>query len=98
MLKFILGSGFRDQEIRYLQYLDLDFRHQIARVTAKTSGLYAKNWEERTVPLPAGLIERLRKRKERNRRGRTILSSAIRRAARTAKWIWSSSGSRSVPV
>ena len=66
MLKFILGSGFRDQEIRYLEYLDLDFRHQIARVTAKTKwGFTPKNWEERTVPLPAGLIERLRKRKER---------------------------------
>ena len=66
MLKFILGSGFRDQEIRYLQYLDVDFRHQIARVTAKTKwGFTPKNWEERTVPLPAGLIERLRKRKER---------------------------------
>ena len=66
MLKFILGSGFRDQEIRYLQYLDVDFRHQIARVTAKAKwGFTPKNWEERTVPLPAGLIERLRKRKER---------------------------------
>ena len=55
MLKFILGSGFRDQEIRYLEYLDLDFRHQIARVTAKTKwGFTPKNWEERTVPLPAG--------------------------------------------
>ena len=66
MLKFILGSGFRDQEIRYLAYLDLDFRHQIARVTAKAKwGFTPKNWEERTVPLPAGLMERLRKRKER---------------------------------
>jgi integrase/recombinase XerD len=66
MLKLILGSGFRDQEIRYLQYLDVDFRHQIARVTAKAKwGFTPKNWEERTVPLPAGLIERLRKRKER---------------------------------
>ena len=66
MLKFLLGSGFRDQEIRYLQYLDVDFRHQIARVTAKAKwGFTPKNWEERTVPLPAGLIERLRKRKER---------------------------------
>jgi len=66
MLKFLLGSGFRDQEIRYLQYLDVDFRHQIARVTAKAKwGFTPKNWEERTVPLPAGLIERLRRRKER---------------------------------
>jgi integrase/recombinase XerD len=66
MLKFILGSGFRDQEIRYVAYLDLDFRHHLTRVTAKAKwGFTPKNWEERTVPLPAGLMERLRKRKER---------------------------------
>jgi integrase/recombinase XerD len=33
LLKFILGSGFRDQELRYVAYLDLDFRHHLARVT-----------------------------------------------------------------
>lgn len=66
LLKFILGSGFRDQEIRYVAYVDLDFRHHLARVTAKAKwGFTPKNWEERTVPLPAGLMERLRKRKER---------------------------------
>ncbi len=66
LLKFILGSGFRDQEIRYVEYLDLDLRHHLARVTAKARwGFTPKNWEERTVPLPAGLMERLRKRKER---------------------------------
>jgi integrase/recombinase XerD len=66
LLKFILGSWFRDQELRYVAYLDLDFRHHLARVTAKAKwGFTPKNWEERTVPLPAGLMERLRKRKER---------------------------------
>jgi integrase/recombinase XerD len=29
LLKFILGSGFRDQELRYVAYLDLDFRHHL---------------------------------------------------------------------
>lgn len=68
LLKFMLGSGFRDQELRYLAYLDLDFRHHLARVTAKAKwGFTPKNWEERTVPLPAGLMERLRKRKERKK-------------------------------
>jgi integrase/recombinase XerD len=68
LLKFILGSGFRDQELRYVAYLDLDFRHHLARVTAKAKwGFTPKNWEERTVPLPAGLMERLRKRKERKK-------------------------------
>ena len=68
LLKFILGSGFRDQELRYVAYLDLDFRHHLARVTAKAKWSFTpKNWEERTVPLPAGLMERLRKRKERKK-------------------------------
>jgi integrase/recombinase XerD len=68
LLKFILGSWFRDQELRYVAYLDLDFRHHLARVTAKAKwGFTPKNWEERTVPLPAGLMERLRKRKERKK-------------------------------
>jgi integrase len=66
MLKFILGSGFRDQEIRSIEYVDIDFRNQIARVTAKAKWDFTpKNWEERTVPLPVGLIERLERRKER---------------------------------
>ena len=66
VLKFILGSGFRDQEIRYAEYLDLDFRHDLVRVTAKPEWDFTpKNWEERAVPLPRALMERLRQRKER---------------------------------
>jgi integrase len=66
MLKFILGSGFRDQEIRYVEYLDLDPHHDLVRVTAKKEWDFTpKNWEERVVPLPHVLVERLKKRKER---------------------------------
>jgi integrase/recombinase XerD len=68
LLKFILGSGFRDQEIRYVEYLDLDFRHDLVRVTAKPEWDFTpKNWEERVVPLPHALMERLRQRKERKK-------------------------------
>ena len=68
VLKFILGSGFRDQEIRYVEYLDLDFRHDVVRVTAKPEWDFTpKNWEERAVPLPHALMERLRRRKERKK-------------------------------
>ena len=66
LLKFILGSGYRDQEIRYVEYVDLDFRHDLARVTAKPKWDFTpKNWEERVVPLPHGLMQRLQRRKER---------------------------------
>ena len=65
LLKFVLGSGFRDQEIRYVEWKDIDFRNHDVRVKAKPHWRFTpKNWEERVVPLPAGLIERLRKRKE----------------------------------
>ncbi len=68
LLKFILGTGFRDQENRYVEYLNIDFRHHLVRVTAKPGrGFTPKNWTERTVPLPVGLIERLCKRKERKK-------------------------------
>lgn len=65
LLKFVLGSGFRDQEIRFVEWKDIDFRNQDVRVKAKPHWRFTpKNWEERVVPLPVGLIERLRKRKE----------------------------------
>ena len=65
LLKFVLGSGFRDQEIRYVEWKDIDFRNHDVRLKAKPHWRFTpKNWEERVVPLPSGLIERLRKRKE----------------------------------
>jgi integrase/recombinase XerD len=42
-----------------------DFRHQVVRVTAKPEWRFTpKNWEERIVPLPTVLMERLRKQKD----------------------------------
>jgi integrase len=65
LLKFLLGSGFRDQEIRFVEWKDIDLRNHEVRVKAKPHWRFTpKNWEERVVPLPAGLIERLRRRKE----------------------------------
>ncbi len=64
LVKFLLGSGFRDQEVRYLLWRDIDFRSHTVRVTAKPQWSFTpKNWEERAVPIPTGLVERLRKLK-----------------------------------
>lgn len=64
LVKFLLGSGLRDQEVRYLRWRDVDFKSHTVRVTAKTEWDFTpKNWEERAVPIPAGLVERLRKLK-----------------------------------
>lgn len=64
LVKFLVGSGFRDQEMRYLTWRDVDFRSHTVRVTAKPQWAFTpKNWEERSVPLPDGLMDRLRKLK-----------------------------------
>jgi integrase/recombinase XerD len=57
LLKFVLGSGFRDQEIRCVEWKDIDFRNYDVRVKAQPHWRFTpKNWEERVVPLPTGLI------------------------------------------
>ena len=65
-VKFFLSSGFRDSEVRYLTFYDIDFRHSLARVTAKPRWDFRpKNYEERLVPLPTALVNQLKKIKER---------------------------------
>ncbi len=64
-LKFMLGSGFRDQEAQHVCWRDLDFRHSQVRVTAKALWDFRpKNWEERVVPLPSALIDQLQRLRE----------------------------------
>lgn len=59
-LKFMLASGFRDQEAQHVTFRDIDARNSLVQVTAKPVwGFQPKNWEERAVPLPAALIEQL---------------------------------------
>ena len=66
-LKFMLGSGFRDQEAQHVCWRDLDFLHSQVRVTAKARWDFRpKNWEERVVPLPSALIDQLQRLKKLN--------------------------------
>jgi integrase/recombinase XerD len=65
-LKFLLGSGFRDREVRHVTWRDVDFRNSLVKATAKTIwGFQPKNWEERVVPLPTALMEELATLRER---------------------------------
>jgi integrase/recombinase XerD len=65
-LKFVLGSGFRDREAQHVTWRDVDFHNSVVRVTAKPIWRFKpKNWEERSVPLPTGLIHQLQSLKER---------------------------------
>ena len=57
-----LLTGFRELEVVHLFWTDLNFELQTARVTAKPElGFYAKRWEEREVPIPATLVDVLRR-------------------------------------
>jgi integrase len=65
LIKFCLATGFRDREIRYVTWRDIDLRNCVVRVTAKPIWQFKpKNYEERAVPVPAALIEHLRSLKE----------------------------------
>jgi integrase len=67
-IKFMLASGFRDREERFLIWRDVDLHNSLVRVTAKPAWRFKpKNWEERTVPLPSALIDELHEMKERRR-------------------------------
>ena len=62
LIKFLVASGCRDREVRYLLWRDIDFRHCMVRVTAKPLWkFYPKNYKERVVPLPAAMIEQLQR-------------------------------------
>lgn len=66
LIKFGLSSGFRDREIRYVTWRDVDFRNSVVRVTAKPIWSFKpKNYEERAVPVPAAMIEQLQELKAR---------------------------------
>jgi integrase/recombinase XerD len=63
-LKFLLASGFRDQEAQFVSWRDIDFRNCLARVTAKPLWEFnPKNYEERAVPLPEAMMEQLERLK-----------------------------------
>ena len=64
-LKFMIGSGFRDQEAQHVTWRDIEFHISLVRVTAKPIWAFKpKNWEERAVPLPTALVDQLRAVKE----------------------------------
>ncbi len=57
-----LLSGFREQEVMYMNWSDVNFELRTVRVTAKPNlGFYPKRWEDREVPAPVELLEELRK-------------------------------------
>ena len=57
-----LLTGFREQEVMFLSWSDVNFELRTVRATAKPElGFYPKRWEDREVPAPAELMDELRK-------------------------------------
>ncbi|HEV2380165.1 MAG TPA: site-specific integrase, partial [Terriglobia bacterium] len=66
LFEFFLASGYRGGEVRYATWADVDFAAGTATVRAKrtrTLNWKPKDRDERTVPLPDALVERLRERR-----------------------------------
>ena len=57
-----LLTGFREQEVMFLRWSDVNFELRTVRVTSKPElGFYPKRWEDREIPAPVELVEELRK-------------------------------------
>jgi integrase len=62
-LMFLLWSGFRDEEVQYLQYNDFNFRNSTVMVQAKPHfGWKPKDYEEREITLPSEVSKRMKDR------------------------------------
>jgi integrase len=65
-LMFLLWSGFRDEEVQYLQYNDFDWRKNTVTVHAKPQyGWRPKDAEERTVVIPNEIAKLMKQRMQR---------------------------------
>lgn len=61
---FFLHTGFREQEVAFCSWPDVDFDRGEVSVTGKPHlGFEIKNYEERTVPVPEELLDLLREHK-----------------------------------
>jgi integrase len=64
LFEFFLGTGFREQEVMYATWANVDFKHGLISVWSKPElGFRVKDKEERIVPVPDSLIEALLRRK-----------------------------------
>jgi integrase len=62
-LLFLLWSGWRDEEVQYLQYSDFNFRNSTVLVQAKPHfGWKPKDYEERLITLPTEVSKRMKDR------------------------------------
>ena len=60
LFEFFLGTGFRDQEVMYCSWKNVDFKGKVITVRSKPElGFRPKDKEERSVPVPDALVDQL---------------------------------------
>jgi integrase len=65
LFEFFLGTGFREQEVMYCTWANIDLKSKVASVWSKPEmGFRVKDKEERSVPVPDSLIDALANRKK----------------------------------
>ena len=58
----LLLTGFREQELYFLSWPDVDLKEGTVRVTPKPeAGFSPKDYEERIIPIPPDLVQELKK-------------------------------------
>jgi integrase len=66
-LMFLLWSGFRDEEVQYLEWKDFDFKNGTVTCHAKPHFNWKpKDSEERTVGLPSAVVALMKDRRKRD--------------------------------
>lgn len=76
-----LKLGLREQEIMYAEWTDLDWQGSAFRVQGKKFwGFKVKDSEQREIPVPAELLERLKAWRKEHPRTRLIVGTASGRA------------------
>lgn len=65
LFEFFLGTGFREQEVMFCSWKNVDFTGKVIMVKSEPDmGFRPKDKQERSVPVPDSLIESLKKRKK----------------------------------
>ena len=64
LFQFFVGTGFREQEVMYCTWANIDLKGKVISVRSKPEmGFRVKDKEERSVPVPDALIQALAGRK-----------------------------------
>jgi integrase len=65
LFEFFLGTGFREQEVMFCSWRNVDSSGKVVAVKSKPElGFRPKDKQERSVPVPDSLIESLKRRKK----------------------------------